>query len=345
MTQVNVTLCGLDRLNASFGLALKQLSQAPNSHHQFMITGSDEDRSKTEKARELGAIDQASRDIGSAVQNADLVFISMPYGVMPNILSLIGPELKVGAVVIDLSLLKQPSIEWAKQYFRKASDGQPQAYLVGVTPIINPAYITDPRTDIEAAHADLFAEGTLVLSPSAMCPPDAVQLVTDLAGLMGVKVHFTDPVEHDGIVAATEGLPLFVQVALFQTLARSSGWDDLRRLSNPAFALSTYRMETDNAEDFALFTEQNRANSVRVLESLVRTLNEMLEIVKTGDRISLSELFSDSAAQYSKWQNDRGRNKWGTETEMPRVETTRFFGALPNLLPIGRGKKSDDTRR
>jgi prephenate dehydrogenase len=258
---------------------------------------------------------------------------------------LIGPSLKVGAVVVDLSLLKQPSIEWAKQYFRKSANGQPQAYLVGITPVINPAYITDPRTDIEAAHADLFAEGTLVLSPSAMCPPDAVQLVTDLAGLMGVKVHFTDPIEHDGIVAATEGLPLLLQIALFRTMTSSPGWDDLKRLSNPAFALSTYRLATDDADDFGLFAEQNRANNIRVLESLVHTLNEMLEVVKTGDRLTIGELFSDSAAQYSKWQNDRGRNKWGNEGELPRVESSRFFGSLPNLLPIGRGKKQDDPRR
>ncbi len=345
MAQVNVTLIGLNRLNASFGLAMRKLAQVPNARHQFAVTGSDENRATLDKAKELGAIDQAIRNMDMAVENADLVFISMPFAVMRDVLKAISPVLKRGAVVVDLSLLKLPAIEWADQYFRKSADGQPEAFLVGVTPVINPAYLSDPRTDIEAAQADLFDQGTLVLAPSPMCPPDAVRLVTDLAGLMGLKVHFMDPAEHDGLIASMEGLPLLLQVALFRTLSTSPGWGDLKRLSNPAFVLATYRLETDDAEDFGLSIEQNRANNVRVLESLVQTLNEMIGVLKTGDQLTIAELFSDSASKYAKWQNDRGRNKWGDEGELPRPEVPRIFGGLPGLLPSNKGKKQDGSRR
>ncbi len=142
-----------------------------------------------------------------------------------------------------------------------------------------------------------------------------------------------------------EGLPLLLQVALFRTLSTSPGWGDLKRLSNPAFVLATYRLETDDAEDFGLSIEQNRANNVRVLESLVQTLNEMIGVLKTGDQLTIAELFSDSASKYAKWQNDRGRNKWGDEGELPRPEVPRIFGGLPGLLPSNKGKKQDGSRR
>jgi len=344
MAQVNVTLIGLDRLTVSFGLAIRKLAQAPNARHQFTVTGSDENRTKLDKAKDFGAVDHAIRNMGSAVENADLIFISMPYSVMRDVFSGIGPVLKRGAVVVDLSLLKLPSIEWASQYFPKTDDGQPQAFLVGVTPIINPTYLTDPRTDIEAAQPDLFEQGTLILAPSASCPPDAVRLVTDLAGLLDVKVHFMDPAEHDGLIASTEELPLLLQIAFFRALSGAPGWDDLKRLTNPAFLLATYRLDTDSAEDFGLSVEQNRANNVRVLESIVETLNEMIDVLRTGDQLIASELFSDSAARYARWQNDRGRNKWVDEGELARPEMPRLFGGLPGLLSSNRGKKKDDSR-
>jgi prephenate dehydrogenase len=341
MAQVNVALIGLDRLNGSFGLAIKHLSQTA---HQFTVTGSDEDRSVMDKAKELGAIDHATRDMDAAVENAELVFISMPYAVMIDIYAALGPVLKPGAVVVDLSLLKQPSIEWADKYFRKAADGQAQAYLVGVTPVINPAYLNDPSSNLDGAKVDLFDDGTLIIAPSAVCSPDAVRLITDLAGLMNVKVHFMDPAEHDGLIAGTEGLPLLLQVALFRTLSTSPGWEDLKRLTNPAFVLATYRLETDTAEDFGLFIDKNRANNIRLLEALSQTLDEMIGVLRHGDQLTAGELFSDSATQYVKWEADRGRNKWVDEGEMPRPPS-RFFGGLGGMLIPSRGKKQDDSRR
>src|SRR5260221_9991349 len=57
----------------------------------------------------------------------------------------------------------------------------------------------------------------LVLSPAVNCPPEAIKFVSELAALLGLKLHFTDPAEHDGIIASMESLPLLMQLALFQT--------------------------------------------------------------------------------------------------------------------------------
>src|SRR5258706_2226901 len=154
MARVNVTLIGLQRMGASLGMALKRHSKGPDAQHEFVITGSDENRDMMKAASAMGAIDQEIRDPGNAVEKADIVIVSMPYSMVKDIFSIIGPVLKPGAVVIDLSPLKLPSIAWARQYFRKDNDGKPEAYVIGVTPLINADYLQDPREGIEAARED-----------------------------------------------------------------------------------------------------------------------------------------------------------------------------------------------
>src|SRR5262245_59441662 len=101
MAEIKVTIIGLNRLGASFGLAIKGLSNTPKANHQFIITGSDQSRDVMKAAREMGAIDQEVRDPDGAVAQADIVILSAPYREVKDILEAIGSNLKPGAVVLD----------------------------------------------------------------------------------------------------------------------------------------------------------------------------------------------------------------------------------------------------
>src|SRR5256885_4446798 len=118
MAQVNVTIIGLQPLGLSFGLAIKRLMKAPNAQHTFTITGSDEENDRIKAAHTMGAVDLAVRDPADSVEKADLVIMTSPYALTKDLFSVVGPTLKPGAVVADLSPLKLPSIAWARDYFR-----------------------------------------------------------------------------------------------------------------------------------------------------------------------------------------------------------------------------------
>jgi prephenate dehydrogenase len=343
MARVNLTIIGLQRLGASFGLALKRQMKAPDAQHEFVITGSDEDQAAMDEALKLGAIDKKVRDLASAVEQADLVILASRHGLTEDIFRAIGPSLKPGAVVMDTSPLKLAAIGWAKKHFRRGSSGEYEAYLVGVTPIVNPDYLADPRGETDAAQADLFDKGQLVISPAADCPQEAVQLVADLASLLDLKVHFTDPAEHDGLVAAMENLPALIQLGLFRSLSTSSAWGDLQRLSNPRFALATYLLEQGSPEDFALPIHENRENTIRALETLIGTLDEVRDVLLTGDDLMLQQAFSDAMQRYERWQVARRRNDWGDQPEAPQLPSGNLLGGL--LGPFGRKKPKDDDQK
>lgn len=343
MARVNVTIIGLQRLGASFGLALKRLTKNPDVKHEFVVTGSDEESSVLKAAQKVGAIDQEVRDLESAVEKADLVFLAAPYGITADIFSIIGPALKPGAVVMDTSPLKLVSIDWAKKHFRRNEDGQYESYLVGVTPIVNPAYLNDPRRETEAASADLFDNGQFVVSPAPDCPQEAVQLIAELTDLLKIKAHFVDPAEHDGLIAGMEGLPILLQFALFRSLSGSKAWGDLQRLGNADFALATRRLMDGTPEDMSAPLTLNRDNTIRALENLIGILDEIRDLLLAGDDDMVIQAFTDAMERYERWQKARRTNNWGDQPSVPTIRTPGLMGSLGNmLLPFGGKKRSKD---
>ncbi len=348
MAQVNVTIIGLERLGASFGLALKALSSKPEAANQFIITGSDQRVSALKEALKIKAIDADVRDPALAVENADIVIITARYAEAEELFSVIGPSLKSGTVVMDTAPLKLPSVAWAKKHFRKGEAGQQEAYLVGALPIVNPEYLGDVEGGAESARVDLLDGGLMVLSPAADCPSDAIKLIADLSSLMGLKVHFTEPAEHDGMIAGMEGLPVLLQLGLFRSLSKAATWRDTQWLANPAFAQMTYRLVLETSEDMAALLHRNRENTLGKLDALIEDLREIRELLAIGDEIEVAEAFQDAANRYDRWRINRIKGVWETDAERQATETlsprgySLMGGALGNLF--SRGKKSKESK-
>ncbi len=346
MAQVNIAIIGLGRLGASFGLALKALHGKPENKHQFTIVGNDTSNTRLKAASKLGAMDREAKNADQAVENADLVIIATRYGLVKDVMEAIGPALKPGAVVVDTSPLKQPSIAWADKYFPRDKEGALQAYLVGITPMVNPDYLGNPGEGTEDARADLFENGQIVISPAPACPPEAVRLVSDLTQLLGLKAHFSDPIEHDAMAAAMDGLPLLVQLGVFQSLTHAPGWDDTQWFGNPAFFLATYRLGAEDPESLAAALHKNRTNMLTKLDKLIATLNELRDVLHMEDAALLEESFDTAIRQYAAWQRARSDNMFSTELpDLAPMPSTGFgFGMFPSFGGGQRNKKKKEGR-
>lgn len=323
MATINLTIIGLQRLGTSFGLAIRRYMKTPGAQHQFVITGSDESTDAMRLAHKMEAIDQEVRSPGAAVEKADLIILSTRSSLYDDLYEAIAPDLKPGAVIIDLSPLKERAIKRAQKWLPHETDGEYTAYMVGATAILNPAYLLDPRSDTESATADLFDKGTLILSPAANCRGEAIQLVSDLAELLGMNIHFTDPAEHDGMAASMEALPLLANLALFRTISANNAWDDVRRLGNPLFTLSTIGLEQGKPEDAAAVMNGNRERTVRAVEALMDTLEGIRETLLADDELLIAEAFADAIEKRDQWLAERSKNAWNEKTEIkPTVNLT-----------------------
>jgi prephenate dehydrogenase len=336
MAAITVAILGLNRVGASVGLAIKRYLKTPGAEHQITLVGADESPEVRALAKKKDAIDIEARNVGAAVEAADLVFLAIPYGKYDEYYQAIAPDLKHGAVIIDFSPLKQAGIQRAYKYLPR-EDGELAAFAVGATAILNPLYMFDTTTAGQDARADLFDKGTMILSPDVKVRGDAIQLVADFSALLGMTAHFTDPAEHDGLMAAMEAVPLLTNLALFRAINKSAAWDDLRRISTPIFGLSSYGLAHYTAEDAAAALRGNRDQTLRYLNDLIETLSELRELVKNDDVALLTETFSESREQHEFWLSERRKAIWdapiddeesGEKVSVGGLLRTRLFGRL-----------------
>ena len=341
---VNVAIVGLDRISASLGLALKRYQEKPNAKHTFTIIGRDTRTSAMKDAHKAGAIDNFNRALLKATDNADLIIFNSPPGSFEEDFTRLGSTLKPGAVVLDMSPLKQPAIAWAAANFPKNQGGDPLAYVVGFTPVVNVGGLYAGSMEAEAAAADIFDEGDVIITPDASCPSEAIQLAEDVARLIGGEARFMDPQEHDGLIAATEGLPALLGVGLFHALEQSEGWTDLRRMVNPALAMATQNLRHQSVTDMVSLFTSNREHLARHLEGLIGVLDQMRDLLvdeEDVDHEKLSIFVSRVKDKWETWDVKRHSGKWEAAERPPLEAMPGPLGGLGNFLG-GRRRSSDD---
>lgn len=339
---VNVTIVGLDRITASIGLAFKRYQGQPRAEHTFTIIGSDVQASPMKVSEKIGAVDNFNRSLSKALDNADVVIFNAPPGQIDESYARLGAELKPGAVVLDLALLKQPAIARANRYFPANDKGAPLAYLVGITPIVNVTGLYSGDLEADAARADLFDNAEVLITPDTQSPSEAISLAEDVVRLMGGRPRFMDPAEHDGLIAATEALPALLGVGMFHMLQQSEGWPELRRMVNPALALIIQNFRYQTGQDlFALFTG-NRENLVRHLEALIGTLDQLRDLLadsENADRLEI--LLGRVQGEWEKWDVKRHSGQWEEIKEPDKMGPLGLMGGFFSLGALGGRRKPD----
>jgi prephenate dehydrogenase len=276
------------------------------------------------------------------------LFLAIPYGKYDEYYEAIGEDIKHGGVIIDFSPLKQTGVQRAYKYLPR-EDGDLAAYTVGATAILNPIYAFDTTLATEAARPDLFEKGTMILSPDTKMRGEAIQLVADFSALLGMTAHFTDPAEHDGLIAAMEALPLLTNLALFRSVNKSAAWDDLRRMNTPVFGLAASGLAHYAPDDVAATLRGNREHTLRYLNTMIDTLTELRNMVKNDEVDLLLEAYADSRDEHDLWLGERRRAIWDAPVnDEPAEKATmgsllrrRLFGGLGNLGQAGKKDEKD----
>jgi prephenate dehydrogenase len=338
MAKIAITIIGLGRIGASIGLALKRYNARSDVQHQFEITAVEERAAVLKEAE--GAFDKSARNLYDAVRDRDIVVIALPYADVRRTYQVMSDAARAGVVILDTSPLKTPSLKWAAEYLPK------EAHMVGITPIVNPKYLFGEPEDTLHAHADYFDNGNMLLMPSATAIREAVELATDFSSLLGATVHFMDAAEHDGLVAATEGLPSLLGVATFSLLAHNPGWGDIQRLINPDFGRLTHHLFDTHPDDLRDTWLTNRASLVNYLDSLIESLSNFRQVIAANDRPAVEAALIEAADDYSAWINRRYNNKWDDEnaaSKSPSAGDMLMSGLMGGFLSKRlRGQKDDE---
>jgi prephenate dehydrogenase len=274
----------------------------------------------------MGAVDKTSANLHSAVEKADVVVLAIPVDEIRDTLEAIAEDLQPGAVVLDTSPIKAAVTSWAVELLPA------ERYFVSFTPTLNPAYLLETASGIDAAHEDLFKGGLVLITSPSGTDPDAVKLASDLGLLIGAKSLFPAPVEADGLSASTNLVPRLVSAAMVNAVIDQPGWTEARKVAGRAFSLHTEPVaHLDEYKVFGQAALLNKDNVVRVLDDVTAALNEIREAVAREDSEELSRLLAHARDGREGWLKQRGSGDWDKVVEAPKMPTSgevmsRFFG-------------------
>jgi prephenate dehydrogenase len=324
---VNITIIGLGQIGTSVGLALADKTEL------VYRLGHDRELGKARKAKKMGALDKVSLNLPSAVRDADLVLLALPVDQIKDTLEVMKEDLKEGVVVMDTGPVKQVIAAWVSEIL------PPERYYVGLTPVLNPVYLHDIDSGLEAAHPDLFRDGLMGIVSPPGTPSEAIKLAADLTRLLGATPLFADPLEMDGLVAATHILPQLIAAGLLNATVDQPGWQEGRKIAGRSYAdVSAPIMYPTEPRTLTTAAILNRENVIRVIDSAVASLNAMRNDLLNEDDQALEERLVRAREGRQVWLQGRMVADWSAE-ETTTVEAPTASELFGRFIGVGRKKK------
>ena len=322
---VDMTIIGLGQIGASFGLALGKYKE------QIKRGGIDREPITAERALKRGAVDKLYRNLQSSAENADVILLAVPPDELRETLEIIAPVLKEGAVVLDTSPIQETAIRWAHELFKG------ERHFVSIYPTLNPLYLNETATGIDASHDDLFKNSLIAISCGSGTHADALRLAADLTAMVEASTYFSDAVEVDGLLASGDLLPRLASVALVLTAVNQPGWREGRKIAGQAFAISSIPAEViEGNKSLGQFALQNRESALRVLDNMIAVLHNIRQAIADGDEAGLHSLIERAQKGRKEWLLQRQESDWEAK---PQTEAPSLAQILGRFVGLGNKKK------
>jgi prephenate dehydrogenase len=325
---VQITIIGTGQIGASIGLALGE------NKDMFVRVGHDKDVRIANHAKDLGALDRVAINLPNSVENAAVVILALPLDQIQETFKFIAADLREEAVIMDTAPVKKDVIQWAKEIL------PPKRYYIGLTPVLNPAYLETPGTGVDAARPDLFKNGLIaILSPQGV-PSEAIKLATDFSHLLGAEHLFMDPVELDSMMAATHILPQLLAATLLNITVDQPGWYESRKLAGRPYAAVTSAVSRfeDNASLAAQALSSNE-QLVRWIDIMIEKLYNLRQQLASGQAGQLNEALKRARLGREKWLGERGTANWAAAEAAPDVNIPTAKDVFARMFTFGGGRK------
>lgn len=286
-----LVIIGVGLIGGSFALALRKAGLVKH------IVGVGRSKRNMQHAVAQGAIDEIDENIASALQNADLVFLAMPVGQTTHIMTQIAPHLQTNTIITDAGSTKQDVITAARDHLNTENL---QNFVPG-HPIAGAE-----QSGVLAAHADLFRNKHLILTPLQETSTDSIQNITHLWEACGAEVSRMDADEHDKVLAATSHLPHILAFALMSHLHTSTGNNtkNLLRFAGSGFRDFT-RIASSSPEMWRDICIANRNALLSQVNAYQNELKVFQEILERNDGEALEQVFSQARGVREDWLKNK----------------------------------------
>ncbi len=267
-----VVIAGVGLIGGSVGLALKRAG------FNGEIVGLGRRWSSLRNALAVGAVDSATLDYAEALENCDLLLVGTPVNITPTIIAEAVKHTKSGCIITDVGSTKKQLMGEIESLISR------DIHFVGAHPMAG-----SHKTSVKAASASLFDGAVCIVTPIESTDAIAVEMISELWKLMGARVEFTSPEEHDRLIAAASHLPHAVASALVSVVAGVES-DNHRALDFAATGFrDTTRIAAGSPEMWRDIFLQNADMVSLMLGKLEKELAEMRKLLNNMNEQELME--------------------------------------------------------
>jgi prephenate dehydrogenase len=326
---IQLSIIGLGQIGTSVGLALAEYKD------QIQRIGYDTQVEAESYAKKNAAVDSVATTLSSAVKDADIVLLALPFHEIKPVLEHICQEIKEDTLVIDTSPLKGPVVKWVNEYLPK------NCQYVGFTPVIGVDFLNDGSYGFTTASKDLFAGNMMGIIGGPHADERAINTSINLVKLLGAFPYFADQMEIDGLMSMTYILPQVVAGALLKASQETPGWREARKIAGKAYNLVSNPFSQDEiAGALAGILQEGDENVTRVIDELIRKLVEIRDLSEISNIQDMTKSFTKLQQDRDIWLDARRKGDW-IDTPKADLPKTSF---LTHLIGIRRGQQPPEDK-
>lgn len=257
---MKIGIVGLGLIGGSLGLDFRKLG--------FSVLGVSRKEETCKQAVTMGVVDEASLDL-SILNQAELVFIATPIEAIAPTLDNLLPYLSSETIVTDVGSVKTAIVTTCAQLWYNFIGSHPMAGKI--------------EQGITAAQHNLFQNTPYVITPIESTPVDSVTRLTEIVSLLGCRVYYCSPQEHDQAVAWISHLPVMVSASLINACLQEKQPEVLnlaKQLASSGFR-DTSRVGGGNIELGVMMAKYNRQQILRSLLEYQNSLTTLTQYLET----------------------------------------------------------------
>ena len=312
--QLGLIGCGL--MGGSFALALKQAGLVER------VIGYSKSPSTTEKARQLGVIDQVAESALLAVSGADIVLLAVPVAATDATFRAIRHLVNPNVLFMDVGSTKRDVVDAARRVLKERVGAFVPAHPIAGKELAG----------VQHADATLFKDRQVILTPIAQTAPELLDKACQVWTAVGSQVRVMTPEAHDAAFAAVSHLPHLLAFAYFTSILQQKDSEDFLALAGPGFRDFT-RIA---ASDPAIWRDILIANREEVLKQSERfrgALSVLEQVLRDCQGESLEALVRGVSQARAHWRMGSSSppplNDWVGDHPPTRDRPQHVFDSFP----------------
>jgi len=273
----HLCVIGVGLIGGSLSLALKKAGYVKQ------VTGLGRSIENLQTAKKLGVIDDYQTDFAKAIPHADVVFVAVPIGAMPDVFKKIAPLLHKHVIVTDGGSAKHTIIEAAVDSFgTKINQFVPGHPIAGTE-----------KSGAEAAFDSLYEKRRVILTPLEKNTETDIKKIRNMWQAAGAQVDEMGARHHDLVLAGTSHLPHVLAFSLVNCLNNVDDVDEIFKYAAGGFRDFT-RIASSDPVMWRDICVNNAEAILAMMHNYQQDIDHLKSAIQNNDEEEILKIFSNA---------------------------------------------------